>query len=198
MDLRSRLSLINKRLYTLETVSRLRSAAISEGITEFREEGELSIDHGGSFLIGDGGGIGGGSWELGSNNDGTTYANIGDLLLYTHEAEPVSVYTTAESVPAPITGPITKVVRPVPEGALYSIVMGSITVMAQTDTRVVLRVIAPDVDISMVILEGQTQSIPLIMKFTDTIEFEIHVTNSYETDAHFEAITQWEVDDESQ
>lgn len=195
MDLRSRLALIDRRLYTLETVSRLRSAAISEGTTEFSGEGQLSIEDGGSFIIDNGGAMGGGSWEIGTNEDGTTYANVGDVLLYTHEAEPVSRYTTIESLPVPVIEPITKVVQETPEGSLYSVVVGTLTVMAETDTRVILRVRSKDLDISLVVLEGQTQSVPLMMKFEGTIEFEIHATNSYDIDSHFEVITQWEVED---
>lgn len=196
MDLRSRLSLIDKRLYTLETVSRLRSASISEGTTEFSGEGQLTVEDGGSFIIDSGGAMGGGSWEVGTNIDGTTYANVGDVLLYTHEAEPVTRYTTIDSLPVPITDPITKIVKKVPEGSKYSIVIGTLTVMAETDTRVVLRVRSEELDISMVVLEGQTQSVPLMMKFEDKIEFEIHATNSFDIDSHFEVITQWEVEED--
>lgn len=195
MDLRDRLSSIDSRLYTIETVSRLRSASISEGVTEFSDEGRLTIDSGGSFLIDNGGAIGGGSWELGANGDGTTYANIGDLLLYTHEAEPVTQYITVDALPVDISDPIVKVSQDVPEGAVYSVVVGSLTLMADTTTRAVLRVRSSDLDISMVVLEGQTQTIPLIMKFEETIEFEIHTTSSFEIDAYFEVITQWEMDD---
>lgn len=198
MDLRRRLSLIDERLRTLETVSRLRSASISEGVTEFSGDGKLSVDHGGSFIIDNGAAMGGGSWEIGVNEDGTTFANIGDLLLYTHEAEPVSQYITSEIVAVPITEAITKVSQDVPEGAEYTIVVGSINVMAETETRSVVRVRSEGIDISMVVLEGQTQTIPLIMKFDSTIEFEIHVSSSFSVDTQFEAITQWEVDQDAE
>lgn len=193
MDIRERLREIERRLYAIETVSRLRSAAISEGITEFVGEGELSIDDGGSFIINNGGAIRGGSWELGANDDGTTYANIGDVLMYTHEAEPVSEYITLESVPTVLSSPITRVTAPIPDDASYAVVIGSINIMADEDIRSVVRVRSHDVDISMVILEGQSQSIPLVMKFDDTIEFEIHATKSFEVDSYFEAIYHWEV-----
>lgn len=195
MDMFSRLREIESRLYTLETVSRLRSAAISEGVTEFVGEGELSIDSGGSFIIDPGGAISGGSWELGVNVDGTTYANVGDVLMHTHEAPPITEYITLESVPTVLRSPITKVTVPVPDGASYAVVIGTINVMADDEIRSVLRVKSHDIDISMVILEGHTQCVPLIMKFNDTIEFEIHATKSFEVDSYFEAIYHWEVDD---
>ena len=44
-----------------------------------------------------------------------------------------------------------------------------------------------------VVLEGQTQSIPLIMKFDDVIKFEIHTTQSFDVDLSLEAIYQREV-----
>lgn len=193
MDMFSRLREIEDRLYTLETVSRLRSAAISEGITEFTGEAELSIDSGGSFIIDRGGAISGGSWELGSNGDGTTYANLGDVLMHTHEADPVAEYITLESIPTMLSSPITKVSVPIPEEALYAVVIGTINVISDEEIRSVLRVRSRDIDISLVVLEGQTQSIPLMMKFDDTIEFEIHSTKSLEVDSYFEAIYQWEV-----
>lgn len=193
MDLKGRLSDIDNRLYTLETVSRLRSASISEGTTEFVGEGQLVIEDGGKLVIDDGGAIHGGSWELGVNDDGTTYANIGDVLLYTHNAAPVTEYITLDSIPTSITEPITKVSQPLPEGALYAVVVGTLNVMADDEIRSVVRVRSNDVNISMVILEGQSQSIPLMMKFEETIEFEIHATKSFEIDSYFEAVYSWEV-----
>lgn len=193
MDLRRRLVDIDSRLYTLETVSRLRSASISEGVTEFRGEGQLVIEDGGSLVIADGGAIHGASWELGTNDDGTTYANIGDVLLYTHDADPVTEYITLDSVPTSITEPITKIVQPLPEGARYAVVIGTLNVMADEEIRSVVRVRSDDVDISMVILEGESQSIPLMMKFEETIEFEIHATKSFDIDSYFEAVYSWEV-----
>lgn len=193
MDLKGRLSDIDNRLYTLETVSRLRSASISEGVTEFVGEGQLVIEDGGKLVIDDGGAIHGGSWELGVNDDGTTYANIGDVLLYTHNAAPVTEYITLDSIPTSITEPITKVSQPLPEGALYAVVVGTLNVMADDEIRSVVRVRSNDVNISMVILEGQSQSIPLMMKFEETIEFEIHATKSFEIDSYFEAVYSWEV-----
>lgn len=193
MDLISRLRSIDDRLSTLETVSRLRSAAISEGVTEFVDEGQLVIDDGGSFVISDGGAISGGSWELGVNDDGTSYANLGDVLLYTHDAAPVKEYIDLDSIPAPITSPITKVSQPLPEGASFAVVVGTLNVMADDKIRSVVRVRSADTDISMVVLEGNTQSIPLLMRFDGIIEFEIHVTESFEVDSSFEVIYQWEV-----
>ena len=193
MDLFQRLRSIDDRLYTLETVSRLRSASISEGITEFVEDGELVIADGGSFIISDGGAISGGSWELGANDDGSTYANVGDVLLYNSEAAPVTEYIDLESIPATLDSPITKIDQMVPEGVMYAIVIGTLTVMADDDIRSIVRVRSEDVDISMVVLEGQTQSIPLIMKFDDVIKFEIHTTQSFDVDLSLEAIYQREV-----
>ena len=193
MDLFSRLRSIDDRLSTLETVSRLRSAAVSEGVTEFVEEGQLAIDDGGSFVISDGGAISGGSWELGVNDDGTTYANLGDVLLYTHDAAPVKEYIDLDSIPVTIDSPITKVSQPLPEGASYAVVVGTLNVMADDTIRSVVRVRSADTNISMVVLEGSTQSIPLLMRFDDIIEFEIHVTESFEVDSSFEVIYQWEV-----
>ena len=193
MDLFQRLRSIDDRLYTIETVSRLRSAAISEGITEFVEDGALVVADGGSFVISDGGAISGGSWELGANEDGSTYANVGDVLLYTNEADPVTEYIDLESIPATLDSPITRVDQMIPEGVMYAIVVGTLTVMAEDDIRSIVRVRSEDVDISMVVLEGQTQSIPLIMKFEDTIKFEIHLTQSFDVDLALEAIYQKEV-----
>lgn len=193
MDLFQRLRSIDDRLYTIETVSRLRSASISEGITEFVEEGSLAVADGGSFVISDGGAISGGSWELGANEDGSTYANVGDVLVYNSEADPVTEYIDLESIPATLDSPITRVDQMVPEGAMYAIVIGTLTVMAEDDIRSIVRVRSEDVDISMVVLEGQTQSIPLIMKFEDTIKFEIQLTESFDVDLSLEAIYQREV-----
>lgn len=194
MDLKSRLLEIERRLSTIESVSRLRSASISEGVTEFVGEGTLTVEEGGSFKIADGGAISGASWEMGVNSDGTTYANVGDVLLYTHEAESVSEYITLGSIPTPLTEPITKVVQEVPEGAQYAVVVGSVNVMSDDDINTVVRVRSHDTDVSMVVLEGQTQSIPVMMKFTETIEFEIHATKAYDIDSHFEVIYSWEVE----
>lgn len=193
MDLFQRLRLIDDRLYTLETVSRLRSAAISEGVTEFVGEGELVVEDGGSFIINDGGAISGESWELGVNEDGTSYANLGDVLMFTGDSDPVTEYIDLESIPTSLDSPITKVVQPLPDGVLYAVVVGTLTVMADDDIRSVVRVRSTDLDISMVVLEGQTQSIPLLMKFDDTIEFEIHLTQGFDVDSSFEAIYQREV-----
>lgn len=193
MDLLQRLRSIEDRLYALETVSRLRSAAISEGITEFVEDGELVVADGGSFIISDGGAISGGSWELGANDDGSTYANVGDVLVYDSEADPVTEYIDLESIPSVLDSPIVRIEQPVPDGVLYAIVVGTLTVMADDDIRSIVRVRSEDVDISMVVLEGQTQSVPLVMKFDDTIEFEIHVTDGYDVDLALEAIYQREV-----
>lgn len=193
MDLLQRLRSIEARLYALETVSRLRSAAISEGITEFVEDGELVVADGGSFIISDGGAISGGSWELGVNDDGSTYANVGDVLVYDSEADPVTEYIDLESIPSVLDSPILRVEQPVPEGVMYAIVVGTLTVMADDDIRSIVRVRSEDVDISMVVLEGQTQSVPLVMKFDDTIKFEIQVTESYDVDLAIEAIYQREV-----
>lgn len=193
MDLFQRLRSIDDRLYTIETVSRLRSAAISEGVTEFVEDGELVVADGGSFIISDGGAISGGSWELGVNDDGSTYANVGDVLVYTGEADPVAEYIDLESIPATLDSPITRVEQPIPEDASYAIVVGTLTIMAEDDIRSVVRVRSEDTDISMVVLEGQTQSIPLIMKFEGVIKFEIHTTQSFDVDLSLEAIYQREV-----
>lgn len=193
MDLLQRLRSIEERLYALETVSRLRSAAISEGITEFVEDGALVVEDGGSFVISDGGAISGGSWELGVNDDGSTYANVGDVLVYDSEANPVAEYIDLESIPSVLDSPIVRVEQPVPEGVLYAIVVGTLTVMADDDIRSIVRVRSEDVDISMVVLEGQTQSVPLVMKFDDTIKFEIQVSKSYDVDLALEAIYQREV-----
>lgn len=193
MDLLQRLRSIEDRLYALETVSRLRSAAISEGITEFVEDGELVVADGGSFVISDGGAISGGSWELGANDDGSTYANVGDVLVYGSEADPVTEYIDLESIPSVLDSPIVRIEQPVPDGVLYAIVVGTLTVMADDDIRSIVRVRSEDVDISMVVLEGQTQSVPLVMKFDDTIKFEIHVTDGYDVDLALEAIYQREV-----
>lgn len=193
MDLFQRLRSIDDRLYTIETVSRLRSAAISEGVTEFVEDGELVIADGGSFIISDGGAISGGSWELGANDDGSTYANVGDVLVYNSEADPVTEYIDLESIPASLDSPITRVEQMIPEDVKYAIVIGTLTVMADDDIRSIVRVRSEDVDISMVVLEGQTQSIPLIMKFEDTIKFEIQHTESFDVDLSLEAIYQREV-----
>lgn len=193
MDLLQRLRLIEDRLYALETVSRLRSAAISEGITEFVEDGELVVADGGSFVISDGGAISGGSWELGANDDGSTYANVGDVLVYDSEADPVTEYIDLESIPSVLDSPIVRIEQPVPDGVLYAIVVGTLTVMADDGIRSIVRVRSEDVDISMVVLEGQTQSVPLVMKFDDTIKFEIHVTDGYDVDLALEAIYQREV-----
>ena len=190
MDLLQRLRSIEDRLYALETVSRLRSAAISEGITEFVEDGELVVADGGSFVISDGGAISGGSWELGANDDGSTYANVGDVLVYDSEADPVTEYIDLESIPSVLDSPIVRIEQPVPDGVLYAIVVGTLTVMADDDIRSIVRVRSEDVDISMVVLEGQTQSIPLVMKFDDTIKFEIHGTDGYDVDLALEAIYQ--------
>ena len=193
MDLLQRLRSIEDRLYALETVSRLRSAAISEGITEFVEDGELVVADGGSFIISDGGAISGGSWELGVNDDGSTYANVGDVLVYDSEADPVTEYIDLESIPSVLDSPIVRIEQPVPDGVLYAIVVGTLTVMADDDIRSIVRVRSEDVDISMVVLEGQTQSVPLVMKFDDTIKFEIHATDGYDVDLALEAIYQREV-----
>lgn len=193
MDLLQRLRSIEDRLYTLETVSRLRSAAISEGVTEFVEDGALIVADGGSFVISDGGAISGGSWELGVNDDGSTYANVGDVLVYDSEADPVTEYIDLESIPSTLDSPIVRVEQPVPEGVLYAIVVGTLTVMADDDIRSIVRVRSDDLDISMVVLEGQTQSVPLVMKFDDTIKFEIQVTESFDVDLALEAIYQREV-----
>ena len=193
MDLFQRLRSIDDRLYTIETVSRLRSAAISEGVTEFVEDGELVVADGGSFIISDGGAISGGSWELGVNDDGTTYANVGDVLVYTGEADPVAEYIDLESIPATLDSPITRVEQQIPEDASYAIVVGTLTIMAEDDIRSIVRVRSEDTDISMVVLEGQTQSIPLIMKFEGGIKFEIHTTQSFDVDLSLEAIYQREV-----
>lgn len=193
MDLLQRLRSIEDRLYALETVARLRSAAISEGITEFVEDGELVVADGGSFIISDGGAISGGSWELGVNDDGSTYANVGDVLVYDSEADPVTEYIDLESIPSALDSPIVRIEQPVPDGVLYAIVVGTLTVMADDDIRSIVRVRSEDVDISMVVLEGQTQSVPLIMKFDDTVKFEIQVTESYDVDLALEAIYQREV-----
>lgn len=193
MDLFQRLRSIDDRLYTIETVSRLRSASISEGVTEFVEDGELVIADGGSFIISDGGAISGGSWELGANDDGSTYANVGDVLVYNSEADPVTEYIDLESIPASLDSPITRVEQMMPEDVKYAIVIGTLTVMADDDIRSIVRVRSEDVDISMVVLEGQTQSIPLIMKFEDTIKFEIQHTESFDVDLSLEAIYQREV-----
>ena len=190
MDLLQRLRSIEDRLYALETVSRLRSAAISEGITEFVEDGELVVADGGPFVISDGGAISGGSWELGANDDGSTYANVGDVLVYDSEADPVTEYIDLESIPSVLDSPIVRIEQPVPDGVLYAIVVGTLTVMADDDIRSIVRVRSEDVDISMVVLEGQTQSIPLVMKFDDTIKFEIHGTDGYDVDLALEAIYQ--------
>lgn len=194
MDLLSRIKSVENRLYKIETVSRLRSAAISEGITEFAEDGSLVIDDGGSFVISEGGAISGSSWELGVNTDGTTYANVGDVLMYTHDAEPVSRYITKRSVPVLLDEPITKVSVAKPEGSSYAIVVGAVNVMANDDLRSIVRVRSDNLDLSMVVLEGRTQSIPIMMKFDGNIEFEVHTTKCYSVDASFEAIYQWEVD----
>ena len=193
MDLFQRLRSIDDRLYTIETVSRLRSAAISEGVTEFVEDGELVIADGGSFIISDGGAISGGSWELGVNDDGSTYANVGDVLVYTGEADPVAEYIDLESIPATLDSPITRVEQPIPGDASYAIVVGTLTIMAEDDIRSVVRVRSEDTDISMVVLEGQTQSIPLIMKFEGAIKFEIHTTQSFDVDLSLETIYQRKV-----
>lgn len=193
MDLKTRLREMESRLYTLETVSRLRSASISEGTTEFVGEGSLTVEEGGTFQIADGGAIRGSSWEMGVNSDGTTYASVGDVLLYTHVAEPVSEYITLDSIPTPLTEPVTKVVQEVPEGAQYAVVVGSVNVMSDDGINTVVRVRSHDTDVSMVVLEGQTQSIPVMMKFTETIEFEIHATKAFDIDSHFEVIYSWEV-----
>lgn len=193
MDLFQRLRSIDDRLYTIETVSRLRSAAISEGVTEFVEDGELVVADGGSFIISDGGAISGGSWELGVNDDGSTYANVGDVLVYTGEADPVAEYIDLESIPATLDSPITRVEQQIPEDASYAIVVGTLTIMAEDDIRSIVRVRSEDTDISMVVLEGQTQSIPLIMKFEGVIKFEIHTTQSFDVDLSLEAIYQREV-----
>lgn len=190
MDLLQRLRSIENRLYSLETVSRLRSAAISEGITEFVEDGELVVADGGSFIISDGGAISGGSWELGVNDDGSSYANVGDVLVYGGESTPVAEYIDLESIPSTRDSPIVRVEQPVPVDALYAIVIGTLTVMADDDIRSIVRVRSEDVDISMVVLEGQTQSVPIVMKFDDTIKFEIHVTEGYDVDLALEAIYQ--------
>ena len=193
MDLLQRLRSIEDRLYALETVSRLRSAAISEGITEFVEDGELVVADGGSFIISDGGAISGGSWELGVNDDGSTYANVGDVLVYDSEADPVTEYIDLESIPSVLDSPIVRIEQPVPDGVLYAIVVGTLTVMADDDIRSIVRVRSEDVDISMVVLEGQTQSVPIVMKFDDTIKFEIQVTEGFDVDLALEAIYQREV-----
>lgn len=193
MDLFQRLRSIDDRLYTIETVSRLRSAAISEGVTEFVEDGELVVADGGSFIISDGGAISGGSWELGVNDDGSTYANVGDVLVYTGEADPVAEYIDLESIPATLDTPNTRVEQQIPEDASYAIVVGTLTIMAEDDIRSIVRVRSEDTDISMVVLEGQTQSIPLIMKFEGVIKFEIHTTQSFDVDLSLEAIFQREV-----
>lgn len=193
MDLLQRLRSIEDRLYALETVSRLRSAAISEGITEFVEDGELVVADGGSFVISDGGAISGGSWELGANDDGSTYANVGDVLVYDSEADPVTEYIDLESIPSVLDSPIVRIEQPVPEGVLYAIVVGTLTVMADDDIRSIVRVRSEDLDISMVVLEGQTQSVPLVMKFDDAIKFEIQVTEGFDVDLALEAIYQREV-----
>ena len=193
MDLFQRLRSIDDRLYTIETVSRLRSAAISEGVTEFVEDGELVVADGGSFIISDGGAISGGSWELGVNDDGSTYANVGDVLVYTGEADPVAEYIDLESIPATLDSPITRVEQQIPEDASYAIVVGTLTIMAEDDIRSIVRVRSEDTDISMVVLEGQTQSIPLIMKFEGVIKFEIHTPQSFDVDLSLEAIYQREV-----
>lgn len=193
MDLLSRIKSIENRLYKIETVSRLRSAAISEGITEFTEEGQLIVEDGGSFILNNGGAISGGSWELGANLDGTTYANVGDVLMYTHNAAPVSKYITRGSIPVSLDEPITRITEELPEGALYAVVIGNITVMAEDEIRSIVRLRSEDIDISMVILEGQTQSIPVMMKFNGPIEFEVHTTQSYSIDSSFEVIYQWEI-----
>ena len=193
MDLFQRLRSIDDRLYTIETVSRLRSAAISEGVTEFVEDGELVIADGGSFIISDGGAISGGSWELGVNDDGSTYANVGDVLVYTGEADPVAEYIDLESIPATLDSPITRVEQQIPKDAAYAIVVGTLTIMAEDDIRSIVRVRSEDTDISMVVLEGQTQSIPLIMRFEGAIKFEIHTTQSFDVDLALEAIYQRKV-----
>lgn len=193
MDLFQRLRSIDDRLYTIETVSRLRSAAISEGVTEFVEDGELVVADGGSFIISDGGAISGGSWELGVNDDGSTYANVGDVLVYTGEADPVAEYIDLESIPATLDTPITRVEQQIPEDASYAIVVGTLTIMAEDDIRSIVRVRSEDTDISMVVLEGQTQSIPLIMKFEGVIKFEIHTAQSFDVDLSLEAIYQRKV-----
>lgn len=193
MDLFQRLRSIDDRLYTLETVSRLRSASISEGVTEFVEDGELVVADGGSFIISDGGAISGGSWELGVNDDGSTYANVGDVLVYTGEADPVAEYIDLESIPATLDSPITRVEQQIPEDASYAIVVGTLTIMAEDDIRSIVRVRSEDTDISMVVLEGQTQSIPLIMKFEGVIKFEIHTPQSFDVDLSLEAIYQRKV-----
>lgn len=193
MDLKSRLLEIERRLSTIETVSRLRSASISEGVTEFVGEGTLTVEEGGSFKIADGGAISGASWEMGVNPDGTTYANVGDVLLRTHDADPVTEYITLGSIPAPITDPVTRIRQEIPEGAQYAVVVGSVNVMADDELRTVVRVRSEDTDISMVVLEGQTQSIPVIMKFEGEIAFEIHATKAYDIDSHFEVVYSWEV-----
>lgn len=193
MDLFTRLRSIDDRLSTLETASRLRSASISEGVTEFVGEGRLLIEDGGTFAIEDGGAISGASWELGVNSDGTTYASIGDVLLHTHEAAPVTEYITLDSIPTPLMEPITKVSQVIPEGVKYAVVVGSVNVMSDDDIRTIVRVRSQDTDISMVVLEGQTQSIPVMMKFEETVGFEIHATKAFDIDSHFEVIYSWEV-----
>lgn len=193
MDLRGRIREIERRLSTIETVSRLRSASISEGVTEFTEDGSLTVEDGGAFIIDDGGAIGGGSWEIGANPDGTTYANIGDALLYTHSGDPVTEYITTGSVPTVIASPITHVTYPLPAGATSAIVMGSVTVMSMDNLKTILRIRSDSLDISLVVPEGETISVPVMMNFTGNIDYEIHVTECFDVDVSFESIYNWTV-----
>lgn len=191
MDLSSRLRSIENRLYTLETVSRLRSAAISEGTTEFVGDAQLVIEDGGSFTISPGGSIAGPSWSIGTNEDGTTYAHIGDALVRVHDSPPVDRYITSDFLEVSLDDPISRVEIALPAGVEYAVVVGSVTLMSSDDINAILRARSHDVDESMVVLAGHTQMIPLMMKFEDTIDFEIHSTECFSATASFEVISNW-------
>lgn len=177
MDLRQRILDIEKRLHTLETASRLRSASISEGITEITEEGVVSIDGGGTVIIDNGGKLEGKSWSIGVDEDGGSFAELGDVLIMDQDSP---VATKSLEITPLQASPNLSVDVQRSSTTTETILLGTINILALPNINCVVRVDTPSSNLSFVVPPGQSVTIPIMEKYTgDRVTVEVKTTKKY-------------------
>lgn len=182
MDLNTRLNELGRRIHDLETSSRVRSASISEGTTIFSRDGKLVLTDGGSLILDPGGSIAGKHWKIGTHSDGTTYADLGDVLLSSVKSSGVDKYIDMEPVSLDSSMSI-KI--PVPSGWDSATLIGTVNVVGLPNIKSMIKIVTPARTYSLVLNEGSSISIPIMENFISNVELVMSSTKAYSIIPHF-------------
>lgn len=175
MGLRDRINSLENRVHVLETAARLRSASISEGITTFEDEGKMVIEDGGSLTIANGGKIGSGSWSIGVNENGTTYADLGDVLISRAGGQSAS---RSVQIDAPMLSDTGETIIPMPTGWTDAVLYGTVNVISKPEINCLVRITAGTSSTSLVLPAGSSATIPIMEQIIEDITLKIYTVNA--------------------